>query len=110
MQSNLDVPRIIEGEDPFDDQEFAENVLANEEPLDVETEVKKKTLISLIYLSVKEKAPDATIQEVREILMYKFGAFPESMNFMGLYEAARWAKTLEARIINNEPTKDSDHV
>jgi len=110
MQSNLDVPRIIEGEDPFDDQEFAESVLASEEPPDPETEAKKKKLISLIYLSAKEKAPDATLQEVREMLMYKFGAFPERMDFMGLYEAARWTKTLEARIVNDEPTKDSDDV
>lgn len=97
-----DIPRITEGVDLFDDQSFAKTVLAGEEPHDVEAEAKKKTLIAQIYLSIKEKAPDATLQEVREMLMYKFGAFPESMNFMGLHEAERWAKTLEARIVSDE--------
>jgi len=97
-----DIPHIIEGQDPFDDQEFADRVLAGEEPLNTETEGKKKELISQIYLSVKEKAPDATFQEIREIFMYKFGTFLESMNFMGLYEAQRWAKKLEAQEASDE--------
>jgi hypothetical protein len=93
-----DIPRIIEGDDPFHDQIASAQFIA-EEPV---PNPEREALIKELYRSVLALAPDMTPQEIRELFMYKFGTFLESMDGWGIFQAKEWVKTLEVKIVETE--------
>jgi hypothetical protein len=93
-----DIPRIIEGDDPFRDQIASAQFIAEEPAPNPEREA----LIKEIYRSVLVLAPTMSPQEVRELFMYKFGAFLESMDGWALFQAKEWVKTLGVRTVETE--------
>jgi hypothetical protein len=93
-----DIPKIIEGDDPFHDQ-IASAQFIVEEPV---PNPEREALIKEIYRSVLVLAPAMSPQEIRELFMYKFKAFLESMDGWGIFQAKEWVKTLEARTVETE--------
>lgn len=104
MQS--DIPRIIEGADPFDDQTASLQFIEEEQP---EISEDKKVLIAEIYDLVREKAPEITPIEAYELFVFKFGVSLPQMNGMGLFEAKKWVERLEAQPVNEEQEIENNY-
>lgn len=96
MQSNSDIPRIVEGVDPFDDQTASFQFLETESE---EINPDKQQLIKEIYALVRKKVPDISPVDAREMFIFKFGVSLDQMNGMGLFEAKKWVGLLEVRPI-----------
>ena len=94
-----DIPRIIEGADPFDDQTASLQFLEDEEPT---ISPEKQALICEIYDLVREKAPEITPIEAYELFIFKFGVSLSQMNGMGLFEAKKWVESLEVQTVTLE--------
>ena len=103
-----DIPRIIEGVDPFDDQTASLQFLEDEEST---ISPQKQALIREIYALVREKAPDITPTEAYEIFVFKFGVSLPQMNGMGLFEAKKWVESIEAQppIVEKEQRIESNN-
>ena len=109
LEPSADIPRIIEGIDPFDDQTASAQFLEEEQEVDE----KKKELIREIYALIREKAPDITPTEAYEIFVFKFGVSLSQMNGMGLFEAKKWVENVEARppiVEKEQKIESSDHL
>lgn len=89
-----DIPKIIEGIDPFDDQAASLQFLEDETE---EVNPNKQQLIKEIYALVREEAPDITPVEAREMFIFKFGVSLDLMNGMGLFEAKKWVEGIVAQ-------------
>lgn len=89
-----DIPKIIEDVDPFDDQAASLQFLEDEHE---EVDLGKQQLIKEIYALIREKVPDISPVEAREMFIFKFGVSLDQMNGMGLFEARKWVENLEVR-------------
>lgn len=96
MQSGSDIPKIVEGIDPFDDQKASFQFLETESE---EINPDKQQLIKEIYALVRKKVPDISPVDAREMFIFKFGVSLDQMNGMGLFEAKKWVGLLEVRPI-----------
>ena len=91
MKPSSDIPRIIEGADPFDDQAASLQFLESEQE---EVSPDKQRLVKEIYALLREKTPDISPVEAREVFIFKFGASLDRMNGFGLFEAKKWVESL----------------
>lgn len=89
MTSNI--PKIIEGVDPFDDQSASLEFLVDA-PEEINPD--KQRLIKEIYALVREKVPDISPVEAREMFIFSFGVALDQMNGIGLFEAKKWVENL----------------
>ena len=91
MQSGSDIPRIIEGTDPFDDQTASLQFLEDGHE---EVDPDKQQLVKEIYALVREKVPDISPMDAREMFIFKFGVSLDRMNGIGLFESKKWVELL----------------
>lgn len=88
------IPKIVEGIDPFDDQAASLQFLEDEHEA---FNPDKQQLIKKIYALVREKVPDISPVDAREIFIFRFGVALDQMNGMGLFEAKKWVECLVVR-------------
>lgn len=91
-----DIPKIIEGVDPFDDQSASLQFLDDGQE---EVNPGKQQLVREIYALVREKAPDISPLEAYEMFIFTFGVSLDRMNGIGLFQARKWVENLVVRSV-----------
>lgn len=106
MQSDR-IPRIIEGVDPFNDQAASKQFAVGDEAVEVSRE--KKRQIREIYSLLREKVPDISAADARELFIFQFGVALDDMPGFALLDAKDWVGRLEVRpVVAEEEREGSD--